>query len=364
MKLNLAISGGRGFLGRELCKQALLRGHRIRILSSRPLSSNALLLKELSEAETANTRALLKKHETRADSIHCVHGDLLKESKSALQEFLDSTDIVFHLAGCVSRRPEQSRQMMQLHVEGTRALFAAMKKQKTIKKMLLLSTSGLVGVSSEASDIATDESPYALRKLLNWPYYTSKYIQEKLAIALAQELNYKLLILRPTLLLGPGDKDYSSTGEIKSFIERRIPAIPQGGLSFVDVRDTAKFALDAAENSFSKIKEGEYRSYLLGSVNMSFSDFMAKLSQLSGIASPRLMPSRQSQLWGARLWDMRANTNNGNSSLSAHTLQMANSFWYIKAERAIQELGWRPRSPEETLQDTINFIKKNQKQSA
>ena len=368
MKLNLAITGGRGFLGRELCSQALLRGHQVRILSSAPNSSQLPLNEFLSPnfqeklSEQGSKNALLGAKESR---FRCIHGDLLKENKKALQEFLDSADVLLHLAGHVSRRPEKNRYMMQLHVEGTRALFTAMqeqnKGQKPVRKMLLLSTSGIVGLSSRASDIVEDESPYALGRLLKWPYYTSKYIQEKLAIALSQELACKLLIVRPALLLGPGDRDYSSTGEIKNFLERRLPIVPQGGLSFVDVRDAAKFALDAVENSFSKIEAGQYRSYLLGSANMSFADFMAKLSQISGIAAPRLVPSRQNQLRGAALWDLAPNKGQENSAFSPHALEMANSFWYIKSDRAAQELGWQPRAAEETLQDTVDFIQNNSK---
>ena len=36
MNYNFAITGGQGFLGRELCKQAISQGHKLHVLSTNP----------------------------------------------------------------------------------------------------------------------------------------------------------------------------------------------------------------------------------------------------------------------------------------------------------------------------------------
>lgn len=46
--------------------------------------------------------------------------------------------------------------------------------------------------------------------------------------------------MNPSLLLGPGDDRLSSTKVVLDFMARKIHAVPNGGLNFVDVRDTAR----------------------------------------------------------------------------------------------------------------------------
>ena len=55
-----------------------------------------------------------------------------------------------------------------------------------------------------------------------------------------------VVVLNPSLLLGPGDARLSSTDVVFKFLERRIPALPSGGLSFVDVAARAS-ATSSAE---------------------------------------------------------------------------------------------------------------------
>ena len=88
--------------------------------------------------------------------------------------------------------------------------------------------------------------------------------------------------MNPSLLLGPGDTRLSSTDVVWKFLERRVPAMPGGGLSFVDVRDAAKAFAAALERG----RPGQ--RYLLGGANMSFRDFFGRLSRLCGVPLPRL----------------------------------------------------------------------------
>ena len=343
MNYNFAITGGQGFLGRELCKQAISQGHKLHVLSTNPPEQVSHNKKEIKESPIF------------------FKGNLLDKNDKLLLEFLDGADFLFHLAGYVSRQPQDNRKMMQIHVEGTRRIFMAA-KQKKVKNVILTSSSGVVGISSKKNQIADDDYPYALEECLGWPYYASKYMQEKLAISLAEELGLKLVILRPSLLLGPGDYKYSSTGDVKNFLDQNFPAIPQCGLSFVDTRDVATGALNVTDpklSIFDKIKDGEYRTYLLGAENMSFSDFMAMLSKLSGVAGPRLKISVRKQILGANILNISRSINSKHPKLELDAVKMSNKYWYIDSTRARKELNWHTRKAEETIQDTIDFIRQS-----
>jgi len=40
-------------------------------------------------------------------------------------------------------------------------------------------------------------------------------------------------------------------------------------------------------------------------------------------------------------------------------VEQAEYFWYFDSSKAREELGFEPRDPQETLQDTVAYIRKN-----
>jgi len=53
---------------------------------------------------------------------------------------------------------------------------------------------------------------------------------------MADRHGVELVILRPSVMLGPGDARFRSTHTILKFLDRKVPFIPSGVISFVDVR--------------------------------------------------------------------------------------------------------------------------------
>ena len=100
--------------------------------------------------------------------------------------------------------------MMRVHSDGTRrALEAA--KAAGVRRVVLASTSGTIAVSKEPV-VLDERAPYPTDVVGGWPYYLSKIYQEKLALDLGATLGLDIVIVNPSLLLGPGDERTSSTG--------------------------------------------------------------------------------------------------------------------------------------------------------
>src|SRR5436190_644354 len=132
------------------------------------------------------------------------------------------------------------------------------------KTIVLSSSSGTIAVT-EKGDLTPDETyPPPLDIIARWPYYASKAYQEMAALERFHGQGLRLVILNPSLLLGPGDERLSSTKVVLDFMARKIAAVPNGGLSFVDVRDTAQGFMAAMKKS----RPGQ--SYLRGEVNWNF----------------------------------------------------------------------------------------------
>jgi len=129
--------------------------------------------------------------------------------------------------------------MYKVHVEGTRLLCDAA-KAADVKTIVLASTSGTIAVTGDGDSVPDESYPQPLDIITRWPYYASKVYQEMAALERFNGKGLRLVIMNPSLLLGPGDDRLSSTKVILDFMARKISAVPTGGLSFVDARDTAK----------------------------------------------------------------------------------------------------------------------------
>lgn len=321
------VTGGTGFLGTHLVRQLVEAGVKnLRVLAT----SAPPWLAEL--------------------GVEAVEGSIT--SPEDVARAVEGVAEVYHLAGRVSREQEDAHRMYALHVEGTRLLCDAA-RAAGVRNMVLASSSGTIAVTEDGEIIPDEDWPPPLHIVSRWPYYASKVYQERVALEHFEGAGRRLVIVNPSLLLGPGDERLSSTKVILDFLARKILSVPKGGLSFVDARDAAAAFRAAMERG----RHGE--RYLLGASNWTFEKFFARLERLTRTPAPRLsLPSRLA-VSGAR----------GLSALYRHwklappvapeEIEMADYFWYVDSSKAAHELGFTPRDPAETLQDTVVYVRKN-----
>src|ERR1044071_245922 len=103
----------------------------------------------------------------------------------------------------------------------------------------MASTSGTIAVTEDGDIVPDEDWPPPLDITSRWPYYASKLYQDRVALESFDGDGRRLVIINPSLLLGPGDERLSSTKVVLDFMARKLKAVPSGGLSFVDVRDVA-----------------------------------------------------------------------------------------------------------------------------
>jgi dihydroflavonol-4-reductase len=256
---------------------------------------------------------------------------------------------VFHLAGAVSRDPDDAQRMMRLHVDGTRRVLERM-NAANIRRMVLASTSGTIGVSKD-EEILDETAPYAEEIVAGWPYYASKIYQERLAFEHGERLGIEVVAVNPSLLLGPGDRRLSSTGDVRKFLKRQIPTVPDGGINFVDARDAAAATANALEHG----RAGE--RYLLGGPNWTMKEFFARLGRISNVSPPRLkLPVKWSK-WGASLVEELYRHRGKEPPVDRISVEMSEHFWWIDSRKAETELGFAARDPQLTLVDTVAYLR-------
>lgn len=273
-------------------------------------------------------------------------GDMFRAAKDVAQ--------IYHLAGMVSRDPNQAWRMYQIHIGGTRNVLDAALHHR-VERVLVVSSSGTVAVSREPV-VHDENSGYKHDVVGRWPYYLSKIYEEKTAFTYFSQHGLPVVVVNPALLLGPGDDRNSSTGDVQMFLEGQIMTVPLGGMSFVDVRDCAAGVV----NAMACGRPGE--RYLLGGPNWTFREITGRLAVISGLRAPRVQLSLTASLLGARLMRRLLPLTGKSFKLDDETIRMSALFWYCNSAKAQSELGFKTRDPLVTLRDTVEDIRRRKQQ--
>ncbi len=323
----ILVTGATGFLGAHLVRELIRRGDGpVRAMQSGPAPA---WLTDL--------------------GVEVVRGSVTSPHDVAAA--LRGVDRVFHLAGFVSAKPADAHRMYEVHVGGTRALCQAA-VAAGVRRIVMASTSGTVAVSKRADADLDETSPAPLELIGRWPYYTSKLYQEETARRACGD-KVELVMLNPSLLLGPGDARLSSTRVILQFLGREIPMTPPGGLNFVDARDAAALFPVAMERGVP----GE--RYLVGGTNWTFAEFFGRLERMTKVSGPLLKARGKLPLLAVRAQAALYRRWGKTPPVEPVGVDQAGHFWYFESRKAASDLGFTPRDATDTLYDTIRYVREN-----
>lgn len=320
--MKIAVTGASGHIGINLCMELVRQGHSLKALVHKNVES----LKDI--------------------PLEPIQGDL-KDPKS-LMELVRNTDIVFHLGAIISIRGNRSGELFDTNVEGTRRICEAAREASVGRLVHFSSIHALV---HRPYDKALDETrPLAIEDKM--AYSRSKACAEQVVLD-AVNSGLDAVILSPTAVLGPHDHAPSLLGRALILLASgKLPALVRGGYNWVDVRDVVQATITAIE----KGKKGE--RYLLPG-------HWLTLKQISDLVS-RIIDFRPKKFscphWLARLGLPFINLYCSvyekeplYTHDSLHTLRTAHKN--ISHAKATKELGFQPRSFEETLTDTLGWFK-------
>ncbi len=316
--MKLWIGGATGFLGAHLVRVLKEQGHEL-VLASR------------SGGEICGV------------TVQSV--DIL--DPKAVEESARGCEGAFLATGKVSRDRDAGEELHRAHVLGTRSALTGL-RAAGVRRVVVASTSGTLAVSGSVDQIGDETGRVPLELLARWPYYRTKLYAEREALE-ANCAQFEVVLVNPSLLLGPGDLRESSTGDVRLFLERSIPAIPNGGIAFVDVRDAARGMWLA----FERGRAGE--RYILNAKNMTLAAFFQRLERIAGVKAPALrMPrSRPLAIGVNRLFAKALRAIGGEPPVDEVSVEMAQYYWYCSADKAERELGFSARDPGETLRETV-----------
>ena len=311
------VTGATGFIGSHLSRALAERGDELRILARRTSDLDPLAGLEFDRAT----------------------GDVT--DRRAVRRAMAGVERVFHVAGRTSLREEHRTAVWEANARGARVVFEEA-LAAGVERVVHTSTVGAIGVAKPGG--AVDETATFDIGHLGITYVNSKHEAELEALrAVARGL--EVVIVNPSFVLGPDAPRGSSMDLVRRFLLRRIPAYVEGALNVVDVRDVAQGQLLADH----KGKAGE--RYILSGRNFTLDRLFADLARISGVEPPPVkLPGRV--MLGALEAGSRARLP---VPSAPDEVRSAMLWWTYRNTRAKQELGFRPRPHEETLEAAVRW---------
>ena len=301
----MVVTGATGFVGRVLCRQLQARRHRVLTLIRRQIQGPWDM------------------------AIPCVLGDEPVPSQA-----LHGVDTVFHLAGIAHTRGVEDGRYRLVNVEGTCALLRAA-IEAGVRRFVFVST--VKAMADPPPDECVDEG------WSTWPedvYGRSKREAEELVLEHADKAGMHAVVIRPSLVYGPGVK-----GNLRSFIRLVAsgwcPPLPdtRNRRSMVHVEDLCTLALLVARDDRAN-----------GKVYIAADEDPISTRELyEGICHALARPVPRWQVpagllhLGGRLGDLaEAVLHRPLPVDSAMVSRLLDSACY-SGRRAMEELGWQPR---------------------
>jgi dihydroflavonol-4-reductase len=305
------VTGGAGFVGSYLVEQLVAGNHAVRVLEKPGVATSHLPI----------------------DKIEIVFGDLRDER--AVKEATVGCDVVLHLAANPNLWARDPHEFEEVNHQGTRRVLAAARDAGArrvvhVSTESILSPIGYRGMINEKTRVTLDD--------MIGPYCRSKWLAEQ-AVREAVELGDPVVIVRPSIPVGPGDRHLGPPSRmICDFCNGRIKAFLDCNLNLIDVRDVAAGIWAAAQRG----QVG--RCYLLVNENWGILDLWRYLSGLVGRPTPRWRVPYPLALLFARLEEwfctyMAA----GRQPLATVTgVKLTRRSFCLDGTQSTIDLGWQP----------------------
>jgi nucleoside-diphosphate-sugar epimerase len=308
--LKALVTGGTGFIGSHLTEALIRKGVHVRCLIRK--TSDLKWLKGL--------------------PIEFIHGDC--NDRTSLEKAVRGVDWVFHLAGVTKAIKEAS--YFEVNGLGTENLIhACLDSNPRLQKFIHISSQAAAGPSRNGLNKKESDpcEPVSF-------YGRSKRAGEERVLARANEL--PVLILRPSVVYGPRDKDVFALFKCLSIRIKPCPSGPDQRLSLCYVQDLVRGILLAAE---TQTKSGEI-FFLSDGKDYRMEEIGDIVAQAMGTPAIRIRVPRQ-MIWGIACFSEVLSKFSRRPSLlnKDKAEEMIQKDWLCDITKVKTILGFEPRVP-------------------
>jgi nucleoside-diphosphate-sugar epimerase len=322
--MRIFLTGGTGYIGLALARRLAGAGHEVRALV-RP-TSNAEPLRQL--------------------GIATFTGDVA--DRASMREGMSGADWVIHAAATVELGgpPEPMR---QANVQGSENV-ASLAYKLGVGRFLSVSSMAYFGGSPPDGSVADETAP--LQTPFPTLYSATKHSGE-LAIQEWAKKGLRINTVYPSLVYGPPGKKEGANAILRGFLRGRFPFLAGADrrVSWIYIDDVVEGMLQVME------KAPPGRGYLLAGEVTTLRSLVDRVCALGGVKPPRLsFPvglARAGLVLSAPFFRLAGRR----PPFSHEQLNSLERHWAFSDARARSELDWHPRSLDEGLPPTVEFLR-------
>jgi dihydroflavonol-4-reductase len=318
--MKVFVTGGTGLLGANLIRELLSRNYDVRALVRR--GSDLRGIRDL--------------------NVELYEGDLSEEQ--SLYEGCKGFDYVIHSAAQTPGSITDFSEYIVANIRGTQHMVRAVERAQ-VTRMIYVSSCCVFGGGSKESP-GTELSEFTGFRFHSG-YMNSKYLAQQWVLSEVEKKQIPILIVNPTIMIGPYDSHPSSGEIILRVIRQPLQFCPVGGKNFIDVRDAAS----AACNALTMGAIGE--CYLLASQNLTFNELYEKISRIYGRQVTKVsVPGCLLNTLGLTGNFIRFLTHKDIPLNYTNTRQLSCES-YFSGDKAARFLGLPQRSIDQAIEDAI-----------
>ena len=325
--MKFLVTGTTGFIGGAVARRLVESGHDVRALVRPGRDTSGL----------------------ENYGVYPVNGDLSDEE--ALVRGLDGVDGLFNVAGHYAFWARDRSIFYKTNVDGVKTVMNAARRAGVRR---VVHTSTVATLKWPGPGRVADETNLAELDHLHGDYKKSKLLGEQAALSFnTPEL--EVVIVNPTVPLGPGDRRPTPTGRIiVEFLNRRFPGYVNTGLNVCDVEDVA----DAHVAAFTSGRPGE--RYILGGENLSLLGIYSLLKQATGLRRwPVRVPFFVAVALGMIDDVIEGKLLRREPYVPLEGLHVAKRPMYVDCAKAVRELNLRQRPAIESIARAVRWFSDN-----
>jgi nucleoside-diphosphate-sugar epimerase len=321
--MQIAVTGGTGYLGAQTVKALLEAGHSVRLLVAPGCGSEPVIprLRELGTLEVLD-------------------GDIRDDG--VVGTLLDGCDSVLHAAGVVGTNDRQEKLMWDINAYATEAILTRAVAAGLDPVVSVSSYSALFpppnGVIGPDSPTVPGRSAYARTKAYG----------ERVARRL-QEEGAPVVVTYPSSVVGPAF--WTAPGVTERgwapIVQYRVAPVVRGGMAMVDVRD-----IGLVHSSLMKPGRGPHR-YLCGGIMVGFDEMIAAVEVGLGASVRRIRVAPSVFKGIGRVSDLASKLLPLPESLSYEAAWLLTSATPTDDSATLADLGLQWRSPVDAIVESL-----------
>ena len=211
--------------------------------------------------------------------------------------------------------------------------------------------SSVAAIGHSAEGIISDESMIWTPSKSHSAYSISKFHSE-MEVWRGIEEGLQAVIVNPSVIIGPGNWDKSSTALFSS-IYKGLKFYPSGSTGFVDVRDVAKAMLMLMESDIS----GE--RFILNASEMKYKDVFQIIASSLNKSAPNIAVKRSLAEIGWRTEWLKSFILRTNPQITRETVASGFNNSAFSNKKIVEKLDFKFIPVEQSIRDTGALLLKN-----